>query len=163
MHWTQAFCNSGQPFFDCYSIKPFCDFVILNSAILLHCLAILWFCYNYLSHFVILTVIFYTLNSSFFLLQCPVIFWLLQCSIILWFCYSYLSHFVILSEIFCTLNLAIFLLQCTTIPCWYSAHAFLIIIVLSHFSTILKFLSSIFLQCSTIFKIAQSFFRSLHC
>jgi hypothetical protein len=71
---TQSFCDlvnnflyielnhfyySAQPFFDCYSAQPFCDFVILNSPIL-------WFCYNYLSHFVILLVILYTLNSAIF-------------------------------------------------------------------------------------------------
>jgi hypothetical protein len=60
------FCNSAQPFFDCYSTKLFCDFVILNSAILLQCSAILWFCYNYLSRFVMLSPIFYILNSTFF-------------------------------------------------------------------------------------------------
>jgi hypothetical protein len=50
LYWTQ-------PFY--YSAQSFCYFATITSVIL-------WFCYNYLSYFVILSVIFYTLNSAIF-------------------------------------------------------------------------------------------------
>jgi hypothetical protein len=96
------FLYSDQQFFDCYSTNPFCDFVILNSTILLQCSAILWFCYNYLSHFVIMSAIFYTLNSTFFptvlnhfsiaiVLDHFVIFATIT-SVILWSCQQFFVH-----------------------------------------------------------------------
>jgi hypothetical protein len=131
------FCYSAHPFFDCYNAQPFCDFVILNSSILLQCSSILWFCYNYLTHFMILSVIFYTLNSAIFA-TVPSHF---SIAIVLshfviplhWtqpFCYS-AQHFIILLQLpqsFCdlvsnfyTLNSTIFLLQCLPFFDCYSA------------------------------------------
>jgi hypothetical protein len=81
-------CYSARPYFDCYSAQPFCDFVILNLVILLHCSVILWFCYNYLNHFVILSAIFYTLNST--------IFYTVISNFLI---ATVLSHFVILPQL----------------------------------------------------------------
>jgi hypothetical protein len=84
LHWTQPFCYSAQHFVILLQLpQSFCDlvsnFYTLNSPIfllqclsifrLLQCLAIfVIFCYSYLSHFVILSEIFCTLNSTIFLL-----------------------------------------------------------------------------------------------